>query len=82
MDLFNKILTQGKYSKNKIYSLHEPYVKYIAKGKSGVKYEYGNKFTILMTPIDCIILGVANIKDNRHDSATMPEIEELLLLLL
>ncbi|MDR1546525.1 MAG: transposase, partial [Deltaproteobacteria bacterium] len=78
-DLFNKILTQGKYSKNKIYSLHEPHVKCIAKGKSGVRYEYGNKLTILMTPIDCIVLGVANIKDNRHDSATIPEIEEILL---
>jgi hypothetical protein len=31
-----------------------------------------------MTPMDCIILCVANIKDNRHDSATIPEIEELL----
>jgi IS5 family transposase len=78
MDLFNKILTQGKYRKNKIYSLHEPQVKCIANGKSGVKYEYGNKLIILMTAIDCIILGVANIKDNRHYNATTPEIEELL----
>jgi IS5 family transposase len=78
MDLFNKILAQGKYSKNKIYSLHEPQVRCIAKGKSEVKYEYGNKLTILMTPIDCIILGIANIKDNKHDNATIPEIEELL----
>jgi IS5 family transposase len=31
-----------------------------------------------MTSIDCIILGVANIKDNRNDNATIPEIDELL----
>jgi hypothetical protein len=32
-----------------------------------------------MTAIDCIILGIANIKDNRHDSVTIPELEKLLL---
>jgi hypothetical protein len=42
------------------------------------KYEFSNKFTILMTSIDCIIFCIANIKDNRHDNATIPEIDELL----
>jgi hypothetical protein len=77
MDLFNKILTQGKYSKNKIYSLHEPQVKCIAKGKSGVKYEYGNKNIFLKTAIECIILDATNNKDNRHDTATIAGLLEL-----
>jgi hypothetical protein len=43
-----------------------------------VRYEYGNKLTILMTVTDCTILDVTNIKDNRHNSATISEIEKLL----
>jgi hypothetical protein len=31
-----------------------------------------------MTVIDCIIPNIANIKDNRHDDATIPELIELL----
>ena len=37
--LFKRVLTQEKCSKNKIYSLHEPDVYCIAKGKAHKKYE-------------------------------------------
>jgi len=42
-DIFNKVLVQQKNSGNKIYSLHQPHVKCIAKGKEAKKYEFGNK---------------------------------------
>ena len=41
--LFNKVLAQEQHSKNKIYSLHEPDVYCVAKGKAHKKYEYGCK---------------------------------------
>ncbi len=37
--LFKRVLTQEKCSKNEIYSLHEPDVYCIAKGKAHKKYE-------------------------------------------
>jgi IS5 family transposase len=82
MEVFNNILAQEKYSKNKIYNMHEPQVKCILKGKSLVKYEYSNKNTFLMTVIECIILGAANNNNNnnnnRYDNISIPELLELL----
>jgi IS5 family transposase len=46
LDIFNKVLAQEKNSSNKIYSLHQPHVKCIAKGKEAKKYEFGNKSSI------------------------------------
>jgi IS5 family transposase len=40
------ILVQQKYDKDKIYSLHGPYVECIAKGKVHKRYEYGVKASI------------------------------------
>ena len=37
--VFNLVLQQKKTDKNKVYSLHEPTVSCIAKGKEGKKYE-------------------------------------------
>jgi len=39
---YEKVLPQKPNSKNKIYSLHEPGVYCMAKGKDHVQYEYGN----------------------------------------
>ncbi|MBD1585023.1 IS5/IS1182 family transposase, partial [Pseudoalteromonas sp. S16_S37] len=38
-----KLLKQDKFSKSKLYSLHEPHVECIAKGKSAKPYEFGVK---------------------------------------
>jgi len=37
----------GEHVKNKIYSLHEPRVTCIAKGKRGRPNEYGSRLTLL-----------------------------------
>lgn len=39
LELFKQVLAQTRYSKNKIYSLHEPEVCCISKGKEHKKYE-------------------------------------------
>jgi IS5 family transposase len=43
------ILSQTRHSNHKIYSLHEPHVKCIAKGKEHKAYEFGNKSSILLS---------------------------------
>ncbi len=55
--LFKRVLTQEKCSKNKIYSLHEPDVYCIAKGKAHKKYEYGCKASVVLTQNTGIIVG-------------------------
>ena len=44
-----KVLAQEQHSKNKIYSLHEPDVYCVAKGKAHKKYEYGCKGSVVLT---------------------------------
>ena len=44
--IFRQILVQSRDSKNKIYSIHQPQVSCIAKGKENKKYEFGNKVSI------------------------------------
>lgn len=62
-----------KWNKDKkIYSIHEPHVRAIAKGKDNVKYEYGAKVAVAVTS-DNIIVGVASFSDNPHDSKTVRE---------
>ena len=41
--LIKGVLTQKRYDKNKIYSLYEPEVSCISKGKAHKKYEFGAK---------------------------------------
>ena len=43
MSVMDRILSQKRDSKNKIYSVHEPEVSCIAKGKKHKKYEFGSK---------------------------------------
>ncbi|MFV0267658.1 MAG: hypothetical protein ACK5HT_11035 [Draconibacterium sp.] len=47
--IFNLVLQQQRSDKNKIYSLHEPEVSCIAKGKEAKKYEFGNKSSFVVT---------------------------------
>tara|TARA_R110002073_G_scaffold18812_8_gene69414 strand:+ start:1901 stop:2203 length:303 start_codon:yes stop_codon:yes gene_type:complete len=62
------MLSQQPKGKNKIYSLHEPQVYCIAKGKDHKPYEYGSKAK------GNLIVGVVSYEKNLHDSKTLPEI--------
>lgn len=72
LSIFNQILTQTKTSKNKIYSIHEPNVKCIAKGKEHKPYEFGNKSSIAKTQ-NGIIVGAMAFKENIYDGDTLPQ---------
>lgn len=69
---YRQVLSQNKDDKDKIYSLHEPQVCCIAKGKDHKPYEYGSKVSIVSTATHGVIVGVANHEGNPHDSQTLP----------
>ncbi len=70
IEIFFKILSQKRGDKNKIYSLHEPTVRCIAKGKEAKKFEFGNKTGIVLTKNSGIVVGVIAFKDNPFDGHT------------
>ena len=69
--LFKRVLTQRKDSKNKVYSLHQPQVSCIAKGKEHKKYEFGNKVSIVKTSKSGIIIGAMSFTGNPFDGDTL-----------
>jgi IS5 family transposase len=71
LGIFNKVLTQQRNSSDKVYSLHQPHVKCIAKGKEAKKYEFGNKSSIVKTKKSGIIVGAMAFTDNVYDGDTL-----------
>ncbi len=71
---YERVLQQQPKDKNKIYSLHEPDVYCIGKGKDHKQYEYGNKVSIASTAKSNIIVGVASHERNIHDNHTLPDV--------
>jgi IS5 family transposase len=69
--LFKQVLAQKKTDSDKIYSLHEPHVQCISKGKEHKKYEFGSKVSIITTKNTGVIIGAINIEKNVHDSKTL-----------
>ena len=76
IDLYVKVLKQQRQDKNKIYSLHEPQIYCIAKGKDHKAYEYGTKASIVATAKGGIILAAVSHEQNIHDSRTLKEVLE------
>lgn len=72
--LYEKVLTQDKKDKNKIYSLHEPHVYCVAKGKDHKPYEYGTKASVVATSKGGIILSAVSHEKNIHDSKTLGQV--------
>ncbi|MFR9543654.1 MAG: IS5 family transposase [Rikenellaceae bacterium] len=69
LDIFKRILGQRKNSKNKIYSIHEPKVECISKGKEHKKYEFGNKVSIIRT-MEGLIVGALSFR-KEYDGHTV-----------
>lgn len=73
-EFYRKVLAQKKNDKNKIYSLHEPHVYCIAKGKDHKTYEYGTKASIVSTAKGGIILAAESHEENIHDGKTLEDV--------
>lgn len=69
--LARRILLQERHSKKKIYSIHEPQVECIAKGKAHRQYEFGSKVGFVTSAKGNWILGARAFKGNPYDGHTL-----------
>lgn len=76
LDLFDRVRTQERSDKNKVYSLHEPDILCISKGKAHKKYEFGRKASIAVTKTTGIIVGAMSFNENIYDGHTLPDVLE------
>lgn len=67
---FCAVITQERHDKNKIYSLHEPDVACISKGKEAKPYEFGNKSSIAKTA-GGLVVGAIAFEGNPYDGHTL-----------
>jgi IS5 family transposase len=74
--LAQRILAQKRGDKGKVYSVHEPEVQCIAKGKAHKKYEFGCKVGIVATSRNPFIVGIKAFKGNPYDGHTLAECVE------
>src|SRR5271154_6980942 len=68
------ILVQKAGGPEHIYSLHEPQVYCMSKGKDKAQYEFGTKVTLAIDPKSGVIVGAMNHARNSHDSHVMSEV--------
>ena len=71
LSLFERMLSQKRCSRRKIYSLHKPEVQCISKGKEHKKYKFENKVSIIRS-ITGIILAAKSFR-NEYDGHTIEE---------
>lgn len=77
IELFKRVLSQKRFDSNKIYSLHEPQVQCISKGKEHKKYEFGNKVSLMITKTTGVIVGALSFDKNDYDGHTLqPALEQ------
>ena len=75
--LIERVLRQKRHGKNKVYSLHDPQVLCIAKGKAHKKYEFGRKASVTMLRDSGVIVSAVSFKENLYDGDTLgPALEQ------
>ena len=71
LELAKRIHSQSKHDSGKVYSVHEPEVQCIAKGKAGKKYEFGNKVSLAVTSKNNWVVGALSFTGNPYDGHTL-----------
>lgn len=75
--LYRRVLRQQLGDRSKIYSLHEPQVYCLSKGKEHKKYEFGSKASVVMTKTHGVIVGAVAHEENLYDGdALRPALEQ------
>jgi IS5 family transposase len=69
--LAHRLLKQEKHDKNKLYSIHEPEVECISKGKAHQRYEFGAKVSISASSKGAWVLGAKAFHGNPYDGHTL-----------
>jgi IS5 family transposase len=73
LDMSRRLLLQKRNDSNKLYSLHEPEVECISKGKAHKKYEFGCKVSVVSSAKSNWILSIAALHGNPYDGHTLKE---------
>ena len=76
--IYNRVLSQTRHCKDKVYSVHKPHTVCIAKEKASPKYEFGQKVGMILTAKSQIIVAIKALEGNPHDSKTVrPLLEQM-----
>jgi len=76
--LCRRVLAQQKHDHHKVYSLHEPHVYCLAKGKEHKAYEFGAKASLVVGKHHGVILGALSLEHNAYDGHTLaPALEQV-----
>jgi len=67
LELGKRLLTQKKTDKKKLYSIHEPQVECIGKGKAHKKFEFGTKVVFVTSSKSNWIVGAEAYPGNPYD---------------
>ncbi len=73
LQLAERLQEQKRDSKHKLYSIHEPDVECISKGKAHKRYEFGNKVGMVTTSKKSWIIGIKAFHNNPYDGHTLRE---------
>lgn len=71
--LVNRLLAQKPKDRKKLYSLHEPAVDCISKGKAHKRYEFGTKVSVATTTTGGFVVGMRSLPGNPYDGHTLHE---------
>lgn len=73
LETVKQIFKQQKNDSKKVYSIHEPHVECISKGKAQKKYEFGCKASIVITHKEGLALDVRAFHGNPYDGHTLKQ---------
>ena len=73
LTISKRIYEQKRNDKGKIYSVHEPQVECIAKGKAHKRYEFGCKVSVAVTSKGGWFVGAQAFHSNPYDGHTLKE---------
>ena len=71
LETSKRIFEQQRYDRNKVYSVHEPSVDCISKGKVHKRYEFGTKVSVATTSVGCWFVGALAFAGNPYDGHTL-----------
>jgi transposase, IS5 family len=71
LDRAERIRTQQRHDKNKLYALHAPEVECISKGKARKPYEFGVKVSLAITHQHGLMVGARSFPGNPYDGHTL-----------
>jgi IS5 family transposase len=71
LETAHHIHAQQRHDKNRIYSVHEPEIACIAKGKAGKQYEFGNKVSVAVSGRGGWFVGAKSFTGNPYDGHTL-----------